>query len=191
MVLRLPPQLDLSRYPVEVTLDDGALVVMRPLEPGDEGALLAFFQRVSPEDRFYLREDVTDPDVVRHWVEHMDYERVLPLVACRGERIIADATLHRRGFGARRRLAEFRVVVDPEFRRRGLSETLLSEAIDLASTTDITRIEVEIVSGKQAVAGDIVERFGFQESAVLRGHLRDADGDPRDLVIFTLDLVEE
>jgi GNAT superfamily N-acetyltransferase len=190
MVLHAAPQLDLSRYPIPVTLDDGALVTVRPLQATDEQALLAFFQGVSPDDRYYLREDVTDPTVVRHWVEHMDYERVLPLVAIRGERIIADATLHRRGFGARRRLAEFRVVVDPEFRRRGLSELLLGEMIDLASGTDITRIEVEIVSGKQAIAGDIVERFGFQEGAVLQGHLRDAAGQPCDLVIFTLDLAD-
>ena len=44
----------------------------------DEAALLDFFLRVPDADRFYLKEDVTSPEVIGRWFEHLDYGRVLP-----------------------------------------------------------------------------------------------------------------
>ena len=84
----------LDEYPKEVTLRDGSKVVMRPVVKEDEVALYEFFKGMSKEDRLYLRDDVADREVIRGWMENLDYDKVLPIVAIDGDKIIADATLH-------------------------------------------------------------------------------------------------
>ncbi|MER3420357.1 MAG: hypothetical protein C4290_07460, partial [Chloroflexota bacterium] len=101
-----PTRVLLDGYPKTLTLADGTTVTVRPLRATDQAALLAFFRGIPAEDRWWLREDVCDPEVIRRWTVELDYDRVLPLVALVENRIVADATLHRRGFGARHHLGE-------------------------------------------------------------------------------------
>lgn len=178
----------LDLFPKLITLDDGTSLFVRPLLAGDAAALLAFFRHVPAVDRYWLREDVTDPEVIDHWLAHLDYDRVLPLVALRDDEIVADATLHRRGFGARRFNAEVRMVVAPGYRGRGLAYALLGELHDLAVAAGLERLEAEIVSGAQVAAREAVELFGFREAAVLRDHLRGPANESHDLLILVFQL---
>ena len=61
-----------------ITLRDGARVLLSPLTTDDRQALIDLFTPVSPEDRRYMRHDVTDPDLVGGWVDRLDYDRVFP-----------------------------------------------------------------------------------------------------------------
>ena len=92
----------LERYPIQVTLGDDRMVNIRPLARQDKIPLARFFRSVPEEDRFYLKENVTAPEVVSQWIEQMDLERAIPLVAVADDRIVADATLHRSRAPARR-----------------------------------------------------------------------------------------
>ena len=71
----------IAAFPREVGLRDGSRVLVRPLEDGDEQALLDFFLRIPEEERFFLKEDVTAPDVIRRWVTERDFRRALALLA--------------------------------------------------------------------------------------------------------------
>ena len=140
-----PTRTLLDAFPKGLTLEDGTLVTVRPLHSGDQAALAAFFRGIPAEDRWWLREDVSDPAVIQRWLRDLDYDRVLPLVALSGSAIIADATLHRRGFGARHHLGEIRVTVAPAFRGRGLAYALLVELTEIATAAGLARLEAEIV----------------------------------------------
>ena len=190
MALRLTGDL-LATYPKELLLEDALTVRVRPLIPPDESELIAFFQTIPAEDRWWLREDVADPKVVRGWVAALDYERVLPLVAFAGDEIVADATLHRRGYGARSHLAEVRVVVAPAYRGRGLAYALLAELMEIATAAGLERLEAEIVGGAQVGALEAVELLGFEQAAVLPDHLRGPDGRRHDLIILVYVLKDE
>ena len=48
----------LNRFPMLMLLEDGTELTVRPLERDDKIRLARFFQRVSEEDRFYLKENV-------------------------------------------------------------------------------------------------------------------------------------
>jgi GNAT superfamily N-acetyltransferase len=174
----------LARYPRPVTTEDGTPLILRPLERDDAAALHHFFLSIPAEDRFWLREDVTDPGVILRWVGDLNYDRVLPIVAFHGDAIVADATLHRRGFGARRSVAEVRMVVAPAYRRRGLGYSLLAELFEAASEAGIEKLEAEIVQGAQTAALEAAEQFGFKQAAVLQDHLKGPDGGYRDLLIL-------
>jgi L-amino acid N-acyltransferase YncA len=178
-------------FPKALTLEDGTAVVIRPLEAGDEAALLDFFNTVPEDERYWLREDVSDPAVVHRWVTELNYERVLPLIADRDGTIIADGTLHRRGFGARQWLGELRLVVSPAYRGRGLGYTMIAELMEIAQATGIERLEAEIVSGAQAAAVEAIEQLGFQQVARIPAHLRGPHDEPHDLALFVYQLRED
>ena len=122
----------LTAYPQRVALLDGVEVTLRPMEPGDADALVEFFRMIPAEERFYLKEDVTSPKVIRRWTEELDYDRALPLLALADGRVVADATLHRHRAGARHHVGELRIVVDPEYRNRGLGSTMMYHLMAIA-----------------------------------------------------------
>lgn len=181
----------LKRYPVQVTLEDGSSLVLRPFQKDDKVRLAKFFQRISEEDRFYLKENVTAPETVLGWVEHLDWERVIPIVADVGGEIVADATLHRSQTPARRHIAELRIVVDPELRGKGLGSRLIQELIDLAKALELDKVFFELVDRRELGAIHAAVRAGFDEVAVLKGRVKDMYGSLQDLVVLELPLEDD
>src|ERR1700756_1840598 len=68
-------------YPALSHTPTGVPLTLRPMLPTDQEALLDFFRRIAPEDRLYLKDDVTWPAVIARWAATLDYRRVLPLLA--------------------------------------------------------------------------------------------------------------
>lgn len=186
----LPTSSLLGAFPRSVTLVDGSAVSVRPLRPGDLAALLAFFRGIPEDDRWWLREDVSDATVVQRWISELDYDRVLPLVAMADDTIVADASLHRRGFGARRFLAEVRIVVAPPYRGRGLAYALLLELSEIAAAAGLTHLQAEVVAGAQSGALEAVEQMGFVRVATIDDLLVSRAGVRHDLVQLVFPLTE-
>lgn len=69
------PTYQMASYPKKLTLRDGRDVVIKPMLPGDREALLAFFRQIPGDDRYYLKEDVTSPEVIERWAAALDYHR--------------------------------------------------------------------------------------------------------------------
>ena len=57
--------------------------------------------------------------------------RSLPALAIDGDKIIGDGTLHRRRAGSRKHIGEIRVVVDLDYRNKGIGTALMHELIDM------------------------------------------------------------
>jgi RimJ/RimL family protein N-acetyltransferase len=179
----------LTEYPKTWHLGGGLQVTVRPMTPDDRDALVAFFQSVPAEDLQFLKEDVTQPEVIDGWIEHLDYDRVLPLVAEVNGRIVADATLHRRREGWRRHLGGLRIVVDPEFRELGLASRLIDELVDVATDEGLERAYVEIPTDATA-AMEVFEERGFKKVAVFERNIIDLAGQYHDLAVLHLDLAD-
>jgi RimJ/RimL family protein N-acetyltransferase len=176
----------LKEFPKRISLRDGTPVTLRPMVESDEAALLAFFLRLSPEDRQFLRDDVTRPELIRAWCQGIDYNRVLPILAECEDRIVGDATLHRRS-GWMRHLGEIRVVTDPFYRRRGLAAAMAREIFYLALQAGLDKMTAE-VGADQHAAIKVFERLGFRQEARLDGHIVDLLGRRHDLVVLTTDI---
>ena len=65
-------------------LDETRVVFVRPLQAGDKVHLLDFFKRIPEEERFYLKENVTSPEVIQAWTANIDFGRVIPILALTG-----------------------------------------------------------------------------------------------------------
>ncbi|HEX7168075.1 MAG TPA: GNAT family N-acetyltransferase [Acidimicrobiales bacterium] len=122
---------DLSWAAVDVLLADGGVAHLRPIQPDDADALVAFHERLSPETRyfrFFSYHPELSPKEVDYFT-HVDYERRLALVLeLRGALIAvgrydADAELDS---------AEVAFVVSDDHQGRGVG-TLLLEYLALAA----------------------------------------------------------
>src|SRR3989304_5771774 len=112
--------IDLDRYPREIALRSGVMLVFRPMARDDVDRLWIFFQQVPPEDKMFFRQDVSRREVVQHWADTLDYGLVLPILALDGVRVVGDATLHRQRTGRKQRVGGGRGQLAPEFRHLGL-----------------------------------------------------------------------
>ncbi len=177
--------------PVEHLAEDGSRIEIRPLQPDDHGALLQFFKEIPAADRFFLKDDVTDPEIIEQWIANLDYSRALPLLALDGEQIVAEGILHHQRSGARRHTGEVRLVVHPAYRDKGIGRGLLHKLAELAQQEDVTQLLFEIVADKEEAARRAAMLVGFNPVAVLAKLVRDRDGAAHDLVLMQMNVAEQ
>jgi RimJ/RimL family protein N-acetyltransferase len=172
----------LSHYRQLVTLPDGLRVCLRPLVSADRDGLVVLFKSLSADDLQYFRSDVADPAVVARWTEAVDYTRVFPLIAVVGDQLVGNCTLHL-GSGPTRHLAEIRVFLAKEFRRRGIGTAMLKAQIEIARKLGLQQLLAEIVESRPQVA-HAFEHLGFQRECVLRDHFMTPNGETLDLIVM-------
>ncbi|MDA0733868.1 MAG: GNAT family N-acetyltransferase [Chloroflexi bacterium] len=177
-------------YPTTYLTEDSAPMIIRPMVPEDEAALLDFFKTVPEEDRYFLKEDVVDPRVIQHWAENLDYSRVLPLLAIMDDKIIGEGTLHHRRAGARQHIGELRIVVDPAYRNRGVGRGLLHKLIDVAGDKGLKKLMFEVVADTEEAAKHTAMVLGFVPVAALPHHVRDLHGNVHHVVILERELLD-
>ncbi len=147
----------------------------------DLDALLAFFARVPESERTFFKEAVLDRATVEGW-----------LTSDRGRRALAhgdDGTVV--GYAAvipltgwSDHVGELRLVVDPERRGQGLGRALARWALLQAIDCGLGKLTVEVVAEQEGAVA-MFTGLGFQAEALLRDHVRDRDGELRDLVVLS------
>ena len=175
-------------YPKQLTLRDGSALTVRPLEETDGDALREFFLDIPEEERFFLKDDVTSAEVIRSWVEGLDYRRALPLVAVVDGRFVAEAVLVRRRGNARSYVGEVRVTVSTDFRNRGLGTALIRELCDIADDEELDKVIFEVVADMEEDAVKAAEWLGFLRVGTIEGGARDQAGHPHDVLIMAMPL---
>lgn len=178
----------ISGYPKTARLQTGTAVTIRPMVKEDAGKLHGFFARVPREDRLFLREDVSRRDVIDAWARELDYENVLPLLAEIGENIIGDATLHRRKGGWASHTGKVRIVIDKEYRGKGLGTLLLEELSAIAKQADLELLIAEVMA-TQTSALALFRSMGFEKEAVLYNYVKDQAGKKHSLILLVKDLL--
>lgn len=176
-------------YPKLAKLTDQTVVTLRLMTKNDQQILVDFFQRIPEDDRIFFRDDISKSCTVLSWIEELDCERVLPLLALVDGRVVGDATLHRQPIGWTHHLGRVRLTIDPQFRRKGLGGLLIGELIRIGKGLKLERLVVELMGG-QRPALTALRRIGFEQAAVLPRHVKDRLGRPQDLVIMIHDLGE-
>jgi L-amino acid N-acyltransferase YncA len=172
-----------------VTLGDGARVLLRLLTPADRKALLEMYAPTTPDDARYMRLDVRNPKLVESFVDDLDYDVVLPLVAVVGERIVGNSTLHF-GTGPTRHTAEAHIFLSKDFRRRGLGVQMIQTLIELARRRGLHFLHGQIVTDQASVI-KAFQQMGFQIKCTLDNFFMMPDGDVRDTVLVVFKLMPE
>jgi ribosomal protein S18 acetylase RimI-like enzyme len=153
---------------------------IREPTPADLDAVLAFFERIPDAERTFFKEEILDRATVDGW-----------LATGRGRRAVAvdDGTVV--GYAAVVRLSgwsdhvgDLRLVVDPAARGHGLGRALARWALLQAVDGGLAKLTVEVVAEQEGAVA-MFTGIGFQAEALLRDHVRDRNGELRDLIVLS------
>ena len=180
-----------DEFPKAATLDDGTACVIRLLTENDASLLYDFFQGIPKEDRIFLRDDVSDKNVINGWCEGIDLEMVIPVVAEVDGAIVCEGSLHRERRGWMSHIGKVRVVVHPDYRRRHVAGAVLQELIEIALHAGSIEQVVSECMVNQESAIRMCENLGFVQRAVMPDYVKDLVGDRHDLVLLSYALRDE
>jgi len=177
----------LEAYSKEIELKGGFRCVVRPLALDDETVFHEFFLSVPVKERMFIKHRVTEIEVIRDWCRNIDLGRNLPLLAVTEGKIIADATLHQQLGGWKRHIGRVSVLVQPQYRGRGLARALVQEIIELARQSGLEKLEAEFI-GEQEAAMKVFGLLGFTKLLRLPEYVKDMQAVSHDYVLMGLDL---
>lgn len=167
-----------------VTLKNGQRVMFRLLNAQDRENLLKLFQDAPDEDIRFLKQDVKDSKLIHYWIDSIDYQKVLPLVAVNMENnvLIADATLHR-GKHATKHVGEVRIFVSRPYRNQGLGSIMLDELINLAKLENLQILKAEVLTDHKGVMKAFKSK-GFDLKCILDEFFLRKDGMTHDVALL-------
>jgi len=177
----------MEQFSKTLKLKDGTTIVMRPLSKNDGPALLDFFSALPNDDRLFLKEDVTNQQVIERWLEELDYDKVLPIIAEKDSKIHGDATLHFNSRGWQRHMAEIRCVVSREYQQKGLGTALMRELVHYADQRGVSKIQAKMMDTQKS-AQRAFEKLGFKKAAELKDFVTDIRGKTHNLVLMVNDV---
>jgi len=179
----------MDKYPKEIILKSKEKVNIRPFREEDMDALVDFFQALPIKDRMYLRIDVMKRENIIKRFSSIDPDIMYVLVAWHENRIVAQGNIWRAEFGWKRNLGELRIVVANDFQRQGLCTSLTRELFLYALTTNMYKIQAEIMENQESALATF-ERMGFKKEALLRKHVTDRNDNRTNLILLSLDIQE-
>jgi GNAT superfamily N-acetyltransferase len=124
---------------------------------------------------------------VERWAQNLDYERVVPLLALDGTKVVGDATLHYRNAGPLRRVGRIKWLIDPEYRGAGIGTAAITTFIEMARTNGLRRLTCMLVAGLEDDAVTTLKRMGFVEYRI-PDYGTDPDGNQVDMLKLVLSL---
>jgi acetyltransferase len=166
-----PPHLSICPYPFkymqEVTLENGARALIRPIRPEDEPLIYTLFRTVSEETiifRFNQRlSDMPHERLARYC--QLDYERELAFVALvrespEKERIIADVRMLKM---PDLETAELAILVADEWQGHGIGTMLIDYCITIARELEVKTLWMEILRTNARML-HLAKGSGFKEA---------------------------
>ncbi len=174
----------LGSYPREMTVGENRTVTLRLMGKSDRDRVVDFARALPPDDLLFLRRDITDPQVVDEWVLEIERGRTVTVVAEKDGELLAYASLllHETFWG--RHMGEIRVLVRSDYRGLGLGFQLASDVFAIARDAGIEQMIARMTTEQKRTRARL-ERLGFRVDGILRGYVRDREGNRRDLLVMS------
>lgn len=182
-----PSRLQMDLYMPDTVTLDGAEFTLRPMEADDKAAVLRFAESLPPHDLLFLKRDITKRPVVDAWIESNDDGSMTTLLADRDGELVATAALLQDPLSWSPHLGEVRVLVAEAARKHGLGRTLIEAIFRAALDKGLEKLTARMTPD-QAGAITVFEEMGFRGEALLKDHVRDAEGQTHDIVILSCDV---
>ena len=177
-----------DRYPRSGTLRGGRRFEVRLMQREDRDTVIAFARALPADDLLYLRNDITQPEVVDAWLAQLDRLTTTTVLALEDGKIIGEASLIESGAGWTRHRGDIRMIVGPQARGEGLGHYLAEEIFVVAELYGLRKLSAQM-SHDQLGAQSVFRGLGFEPVALLPGFVIDREGDERDLLVMAYDVV--
>lgn len=180
-------------YPWTTRLAD-LEVTCRLMTAADEEAVLAFTRGLPEHDLLFLPVDITQPETVRDWIQHIDQGQTVTVLAEEepdGEesRVVGYCSLHRSELLWTRHLGEIRLLVSSNYRGKGVGGELARQIFAIAQGTDLHKLMVQMMS-TQRDAQALFHRLDFIPEALLNDWVIDRNGRMHDLIVMSREVVD-
>lgn len=169
------------------TLKDGSKVLIRALRLDDLDTLMKFYAALPPEDRKYLRIDVTNRKMVEQRIRLIASGNVFRIVALHEDEIIADGALELSGDEWRKHQGELRVIVARPYQHKGLGMIMVRELYFLAVEKKVELAVVKMMR-PQVAAQKIFRKLGFREELLIPDYVLDQSGETQDMIIMVCNI---
>ena len=180
-------ELALKEIDKTFTADDGMEINIRPLEAGDEKALLGFFKNLPEPEVMFFKRRVRDPEVIKQWCENIDLYARLPLLALHEGKVIAAASLLQNNGGWKRHIGRISQSILPKYRQKGIAGKLVQELVDVARMAGLQKVEAEFID-KQEGGQKLFALLGFTHLMRLEDYVQDMQAIQHDYVLMGMDL---
>lgn len=160
---------NIGSWSKEVTLKDGARMLLRAEVKSDLEPLLTMYSTLSEDSLRNVPERHTR-ELVTGWVEALDYERSLPILAfdpMKSGRVAGSAILH---FSAREETqhkAEFGIVIHDDYQGRGLGTILTRLMVEIGRAKSLRKINLTVYTHNETGI-HIYRKCGFEVEGLLR-----------------------
>jgi len=183
-------ELALKEIDKTFTADDGIEIEIRPLESGDEKALLGFFQNLPEPEVMFFKRRVRDPEVIKQWCKNIDLYARLPLLALHEGKVIAVASLLQNNGGWKRHIGRISCSVLPKYRQKGIAGKLVQELVDVARMSGLQKVEAEFID-KQEGGQKMFALLGFTHLVKLEDYVQDMQAINHDYVLMGMHLMTD
>lgn len=177
-------EISLSRYPKELVLKDGSEIILKPLTRNDQEALLRFFEELPIENRWYLKEDPTDPAIIKKWADNQKIGKTFCVLAWHKDKVVAHASLLRRMRGGRQHVGRLRLMVARDYRKKQLGTWMIFDMIRRAMELGLEKLRTDFIIGVEDMAIKAVKKLDFVAEGVFKDYFRDEDGNYYDYQIM-------
>lgn len=160
---------------------------LRPLERSDEAAIMDFARSLPEHDLLFVTRDLTEPRVVRAWLDAVEGGEIHSQVALVDGEIVGYSALVSDPLSWSPHVGEIRVLVGPGNRRSNIGRSLAKAAREKGIELGLEKLIAKMtVDQRGAIA--LFEELGFRGEALLRDHVKMKDGTLYDLAILSLDV---
>ena len=169
-------------YPRRVDTEAGE-IEFRLMTRADEAAVLAFAKALPTHDLLFLPRNISQPKVLSAWIGEIEAGDITSVLALRDGAVVGCGTLVKDSRSWSPHVGEIRMVVSLDVRGKGIGRALSQETFALALGADLDKLTVQMTVDQRA-AIMLFESLGFKAEALLRDHVRDADGQTHDIVVL-------
>lgn len=177
------------QWPRTVSVND-APITIRLMDGSDAEAVLAFARDLPPHDLLFLQRDIRNPRVVAAWIEQIERGLIRSLLAIGPDGVIGCAAIVRDELSWSPHVAEIRILIAPDARGGGLGRALAQDSLAFTQSLGVEKVFVRMTPDQQGAIA-VFEDMGFRGEALLRDHVRDAEGQAHDIAILALDLTRQ
>ena len=169
-------------YPRRVNTEAGE-IEFHLMTRADEAAVLDFAKALPTHDLLFLPRNISQPKVLSAWVNEIERGDIVSLLALTDSAVVGCGTLVRDSHSWSPHVGEIRMVVSLDVRGKGVGRALSQETFALALGAGLDKLTVQMTVDQRAAIA-LFESLGFKAEALLRDHVRDADGQTHDIVVL-------
>ncbi len=177
------------QWPRTLSVNDTPITI-RLMDGNDAEAVLAFARDLPPHDLLFLQRDIRNPRVVAAWIEQIERGLIRSLLAVGPDGVIGCAAIVRDELSWSPHVAEIRILITPDVRGGGLGRALAQDSLAFTQSLGVEKVFVRMTPDQQGAIA-VFEDMGFRGEALLRDHVRDAEGQAHDIAILALDLARQ